>query len=77
VVTDEAAADIRDALAGASWDDAHARLDAVEQFESYELEISPGWWFKRMPRDGGRIEIQIADPFSSPAAPSPEATVAD
>ncbi len=77
VVTDEAANDIRDSLAGSSWDEAHAILDGVAQFENYDLEISPGWWFKRMPKDGGRIDLQIADPLGGPATPSPEATVAN
>ncbi len=77
VVDDAAADDIRESLAGSSWDEAHASLDAVSQFEGYELDISPGWWFKRMPQDAGRIDLQIADPTSPASSPSPEATVDD
>ena len=75
VVNDDAVNAIRDSLAGSSWDEAQTTLAGVEQFESYDLEISPGWWFKRMPKDGGRIDLQIMDPLSGPVTPSPEATV--
>lgn len=75
VVDDGAVNDIRNGLAGSSWDEANTRLDGVEQFEAYDLNISPGWWFKRMPQDTGRIEIQVADPTSSNPEPSPVATV--
>lgn len=75
VVNDAASDGIRDSLAGSSWDEAQAELDGVEQFENYDLSISPGWWFKRMPQDGGRIDLQIADPLDAPATPSPRATV--
>lgn len=76
-ISDQQVADLRNTLAGSSWDEAHATLDSVENFESYELEISPGWWFKRMPKDGGRIEIEIADAAQSLADTTPEATVED
>lgn len=75
VVDDAAAESIRDSLAGSSWDEANAKLDGVSQFEDYDLMISPGWWFKRMPQDSGRIDLQIADPTNPDIAPSPEATV--
>lgn len=77
VVDDGTANGIRNGLAGSSWEDTHLRLDDVEQFESYDLSISPGWWFKRMPQDSGRIEIQIADPTQQSGSPSPEATAED
>lgn len=73
-VSDDTIEAIRDDLAGSSWDSAHARLDNVQEFETYNLDISPGWWFKRMPRDGGRIDIQIAEPSSES---TPVATAAD
>lgn len=69
-------ADLRKRLAGSSWDDAHAILDNTELFGSYDLSISPGWWFKRMPQDGGRIDIQVADPTLNDS-PTPEATAED
>lgn len=64
-------------LAGSSWDDAQSRLNAVEKFENYELEISPGWWIKRMPKDSARIDIQVIDSSSQGAAETPAATVED
>ncbi|MCA9834521.1 MAG: baseplate J/gp47 family protein [Thermomicrobiales bacterium] len=75
VVSDDLMNDIRGDIAGKSWDAAHARLDQVEQWESYELTISPGWWFKRMPRDDGRIDIQIVD--LSQTNPTPAASPGD
>lgn len=77
VVDDNTLDSIRNDMSGSSMDEARARLDQVEQFETHELSISPGWWFKRMPKDAGRIEIQVADPAASPAEPSPEATAED
>lgn len=67
----------RNDMAGSTVDEANARLDQVEQFETHDLSISPGWWFKRMPQDSARIDIQVADPTRSPAQPSPQATVED
>lgn len=75
VLSDAELNDIRSDIAGASWNDAHARLDQVEQWQSYELTISPGWWFKRMPRDDGRIDVQIVD--LSQATPTPDASPGD
>ena len=77
VVDDATLEDIRNDMAGSSLDDANARLDQVSQFETHEIEISPGWWFKRMPKDTGRIDIQVADASESAAEPSPEATAGD
>ena len=69
VVSDDLVNDLRGDLAGSSWDDAHARLDAVEQWEGYELSISPGWWFQRMPQDEGRIEVEVVDLNQPPSTP--------
>lgn len=66
---------IRSDMSGSSMDEANARLDQVEEFETHDLSISPGWWFKRMPQDSGRIDIQIVDPSAGSSQPSPEATV--
>ncbi len=77
-IVDDATLDaIRNDMSGSSLDDANARLDGVEQFESHELSISPGWWFKRMPKDTGRIDIQVADPSGDAGTPTPEATAGD
>lgn len=75
VVDDSTLKDIRSDMSGSSMDEANARLGQVEQFETFDLSVSPGWWFKRMPKDGGRIDIQVVDPMGSEADPSPEATV--
>lgn len=75
VVDDSTVNGIQDDLAGSDWEEAHGRLDQVDQFESYDLSISPGWWFERMPQDSGRIDIQVADPTDASDSPSPEATV--
>lgn len=75
VVDDATLDDIRGDMTGSSLDEANARLGEVGQFETFDLSISPGWWFKRMPKDGGRIDIQVVDPTGSGAEPSPEATV--
>lgn len=75
VIDDALLADIRKRIAGADWDKAHAILDGVEQFERYELSISPGWWFKRMPQDSGRVDIQVADPLRNNPESTPAATV--
>lgn len=77
VVDEGTISSARNDMAGSSVDEANARLDQVEQFETHELSISPGWWFKRMPQDSARIDIQVVDPTSAPAQPSPEATVED
>lgn len=77
IVDDNALDSARNDMAGSTLDEANARLDEVEQFETHDLSISPGWWFKRMPQDSARIDIQVVDPTSSPAQPSPEATVAN
>ena len=77
-VVDDATIDAwRDDLAGSSLDEAHVKMDGVEAFETYDISISPSWWFERMPRDAGRIDIQVQDPRDSESIPSPEATVAD
>lgn len=75
VVDDSVVNALRNDLAGSSMDEANARLDSVEQFESHELSISPGWWFKRMPQDSGRVEIEIVDSAGETNTSSPEATV--
>lgn len=62
-------------LAGSSWSEAQARLDAVEQFESYEMSRTPSWWFERMPRDDERIDFTIIDQSQDTRIESPEATV--
>lgn len=77
VVNDEALDALRNDMSGSSMDDANARLDQVEQFDTHDLSISPGWWFKRMPQDSARIEIQVVDPAANAADPSPEATAED
>lgn len=77
VIDEDTLGDIRDDMAGLSMEEAKARLDEVGAFESYDLGISPGWWFERMPQDSGRIEIQVEDPGSNSAEPSPEATAED
>ena len=69
--------DIRNDMSGSSLDEANARLDQVEQFETHDLSISPGWWFERMPKDSARIDIQVADPTAGGAESSPEATAED
>lgn len=77
VVNDETLDALRNDMSGSSMDDANARLDQVEQFDTHDLSISPGWWFKRMPQDSARIEIQVVDPAANAADPSPEATAED
>lgn len=77
VVSDGVLGDIRNDMAGSSLEEANSRLGEVSEFESYDLSISPGWWFKRMPQDSGRIDIQVVDPTSGNSQPSPEATVED
>lgn len=52
---------LRRDLAGSSWEEAQARLDGIEQFESYDMSRSPSWWFARMPRDRERIDIVVVD----------------
>lgn len=75
VVDDNTLDAVRSDMSGKSLEEANARLDQVEQFETVDVSISPGWWFKRMPKDSERIEIQVADPTTNPAEPSPQATV--
>lgn len=75
VIDDSKLNSIRSDMAGSSMEEANARLDQVEEFESHDLSISPGWWFERMPRDSGRIEFEIADSIGDAAQPSPDATV--
>ena len=77
VVDDQTIDAWREDLAGSSLEEAHAKMDGVEVFESYDLTISPGWWFERMPQDAGRIDIQVEDPINPDSNPSPEATVAE
>lgn len=77
VVGDDDLDTIRDDISGSSLDEANARLDQVNQFETYDLSISPGWWFKRMPQDSGRIDIQVEDTNSGNQQSSPQATVED
>lgn len=76
-ITDEQVADVRNRLAGSSWNEAHSTLDGLEFFESYDLNISPGWWFKRMPQDKNRIDVQVADPTQAEPNTTPEGTVED
>ncbi len=76
VIDDNTLADIRNDLAGSSMAEARTRLDAVEQWQTYDLSISPGWWFKRMPKDDGRIDVQVVDLSSSTSETTPIATAA-
>ena len=77
VVDDDTLDSLRSDMSGSTLDEANARLAEVEQFETHDVSISPGWWFERMPQDSARIEFQVADPTADAAEPSPEATAED
>jgi hypothetical protein len=68
-----------DMLAGKSYDNAEAIVQAQTAFETTSIEVSPGFWPERMPQTADRIKLTIA-PGSEQlsveplATPSPEAS---